>query len=79
MSFASSLLYVLVVLVFLGPIEAFLRFRLWRTSRHGAGGVYLARSDPWVSAVVALAGLEHHRPRQTPRLTARPGARPGLR
>lgn len=50
-------LYVLVVLVFLGPIEAFLRFRLWRTSRHGAGGVYLARSDPWVSAVVALAGL----------------------
>jgi hypothetical protein len=51
------LLYVLVVLVFLGPIEAFLRFRLWRTSRHGAGGVYLARSDPWVSAVVALAGL----------------------
>jgi hypothetical protein len=51
------LLYVLVVLVFLGPIEAFLRFRLWRTSRHGAGAVYLARSDPWVSAVVALAGL----------------------
>ena len=50
-------LYVLVVLVFLGPIEAFLRFRLWRTSRHGAGGVYLARSDPWVSAVVALTGL----------------------
>ena len=50
-------LYVLVVLVFLGPIEAFLRFRLWRTSRHGAGDVYLARSDPWVSAVVALAGL----------------------
>ena len=51
------LLYAFVVLTFLGPIEAFLRFRLWRTSRHGAGGVYLARSDPWVSAVVALAGL----------------------
>ena len=50
------LLYALVVLAFLGPIEAFLRFRLWRTSRHHAG-VYLARSDPWVSAVVALAGL----------------------
>ena len=51
------LLYALVVLVFLGPIEAFLRFRLWRTSRHGEAGAYLARSDPWVSAVVALAGL----------------------
>jgi hypothetical protein len=51
------LLYALVVLAFLGPIEAFLRFRLWRTSRHGVGGVYVARSDPWVSAVVALAGL----------------------
>ena len=51
------LLYALVVLAFLGPIEGFLRFRLWRASRHGAGSVYLARSDPWVSAVVALAGL----------------------
>lgn len=51
------LLYTLVVLAFLGPIEAFLRFRLWRASRHGAGGVYLARSDPWVSAVVALSGV----------------------
>jgi hypothetical protein len=53
----EMLLYALVVLAFLGPIEAFLRFRLWRASRHGAGSVYLARSDPWVSAVVALAGL----------------------
>jgi hypothetical protein len=51
------LLYALVVLTFLGPIEAFLRFRLWQTGRHGAGSVYLARSDPWVSAVVVLAGL----------------------
>jgi hypothetical protein len=51
------LLYALLVLSFLGPIEAFLRFRLWCTSRRGAGGVYLARWDPWVSAVVALAGL----------------------
>jgi hypothetical protein len=52
------LLYALVVLTFLGPIEAFLRFRLRQASRHGAGGgVYLARSDPWVTAIVALAGL----------------------
>jgi hypothetical protein len=51
------LLYALVVLVFLAPIEAFLRFRLWQTSRHGADDVYLARSDPWVSAVVVLTGL----------------------
>ena len=51
------LLYTLVVLAFLGPVEGFLRFRLWRASRTGAGGAYLARFDPWVSAVVALAGL----------------------
>jgi hypothetical protein len=51
------LLYGLVVLTFLGPIEAFLRFRLWRASRIGAGSTYLARSDPWVSVIVTLAGL----------------------
>ena len=51
------LLYALVVLAFLGPVEGFLRFRLWRASQTGSGGAYLARFDPWVSAVVALAGL----------------------
>jgi hypothetical protein len=49
-------LYSLVVLVFFGPIEAFLRFRLWRATRHGAQRAYLALSDPWVTVVVALAG-----------------------
>jgi hypothetical protein len=49
-------LYGLVVLAFLGPIEAFLRFRLWRASRHGHPHAYLGMSDPWVTAVVALAG-----------------------
>jgi hypothetical protein len=49
-------LYGLVVLAFLGPIEAFLRFRLWRANRHAGSRAYLALSDPWVTAVVALAG-----------------------
>jgi hypothetical protein len=49
-------LYALVVLAFLGPIEAFLRFRLRRANRHGGAHAYLALSDPWVTAVVALAG-----------------------
>ena len=51
------LLYALIAVTFLGPIEAFLRFRLRHASRQGSGGAYLARSDPWVTAVVALAGL----------------------
>ena len=49
-------LYGLVVLAFFGPIEAFLRFRLWRATRRGDRRAYLALSDPWVTAVVALAG-----------------------
>jgi hypothetical protein len=49
-------LYTLVVLAFLGPVEAFLRFRLWRANRPGNSHAYLALSDPWVTAVVALAG-----------------------
>jgi hypothetical protein len=55
--FRELFLYALLVLTFLGPIEAFLRFRLWRTSRRDAGDVYLARRDPWVNAIVVLAGL----------------------
>jgi len=51
------LLYTLVVLAFLGPVEGFLRIRLWRASQAGSGDAYVARFDPWVSAVVALAGL----------------------
>ncbi len=49
-------LYALVVFAFFGPIEAFLRFRYWRATRHGDGRAYIALSDPWVTAVVALAG-----------------------
>jgi hypothetical protein len=49
-------LYGLVVLAFLGPIEAFLQFRLRQAARHGDSRGYLALSDPWVTAVVALAG-----------------------
>jgi hypothetical protein len=49
-------LYGLVVLAFLGQIEAFLQFRLRRAARHGDPHGYLALSDPWVTAVVALAG-----------------------
>jgi hypothetical protein len=51
------LLYAMVMLAFLGPIEGFLRFRLWRASQSGADSPYLAQCDPWVSAVVVLAGL----------------------
>lgn len=51
------LLYGLAVLAFLGPIEGFLRFRVRQANRLDPRGVYLARSDPWVSAIVALAGL----------------------
>jgi hypothetical protein len=47
-------LYGLVVLTLLGPIEAFLRFRL-RQATHRGGG-YLALTDPWVNIVVALSG-----------------------
>jgi hypothetical protein len=43
-----------VVLTLLGPIEAFLRFRL-RQATHRGGG-YLALTDPWVNIVVALSG-----------------------
>ena len=49
-------LYGLVVLAFLGPIEAFLRFRLRQAAHRGDPRGYLALADPWVTAVVALAG-----------------------
>ena len=49
-------LYALVVLAFLGPIEAFLRFRLWRATHPGDPHAYLALTDPWVTVIVALAG-----------------------
>jgi hypothetical protein len=45
-----------VVLAFLGPVEAFLRFRLRQATHRGDPHAYLARSDPWVPVVVALAG-----------------------
>jgi hypothetical protein len=54
--FRELALYGLVILAFFGPIEAFLRFRLRWATRHGDGRAYLALSDPWVTAVVALAG-----------------------
>jgi hypothetical protein len=49
-------LYVLVVLAFLGPVEAFLRFRLRQAAHRADGHAYLALSDPWVTVIVALAG-----------------------
>jgi hypothetical protein len=49
-------LYVFVVLTFLGPIEAFLRFRLRRATHRGDPHAYLPATDPWVTVVVALAG-----------------------
>jgi hypothetical protein len=45
-----------LVLAFLGPIEAFLRFRLRQATHRGDPHAYLALADPWVSVVVALAG-----------------------
>jgi len=49
-------LYGLLILAFLGPIEAFLRFRLRQATHRGVPHAYLAMADPWVSLVVALAG-----------------------
>jgi len=49
-------LYGLVVLAFLGPIEAFLRFRRRQAVLRGDPHAYLALTDPWVTLVVALAG-----------------------
>jgi hypothetical protein len=48
-------LFALVVFVLLGPVEAFLVFRL-RQATHRGNPHYLASSDPWVTLVVALAG-----------------------
>jgi hypothetical protein len=50
-------LFGLVVLVFLGPIEAFLRFRLRQATDRGDPRGYLALTDPWVTAIVALSGV----------------------
>lgn len=49
-------LYGLLVLAFLGPIEAFLRFRLRQATHRGDSHTYLPLADPWVNLVVALAG-----------------------
>ena len=50
-------LFGLVALAFLGPIEAFLRFRLRQATHRGDPRGYLARTDPWVTAIVALSGV----------------------
>jgi hypothetical protein len=49
-------LFGLVAVAFLGPVEAFLRFRFYQAMRRGDGHAYLAGSDPWVTVIVALAG-----------------------
>jgi hypothetical protein len=49
-------LYGLLVLAFLGPIEAFLCYRLRQATHRGDPRGYLALTDPWVTAIVALAG-----------------------
>jgi hypothetical protein len=48
--------YGLVIVAFLGPIEAFLRFRLRRATHRGDPRAYTALADPWVTVIVALAG-----------------------
>ena len=45
-----------VALMLLGPLEAFLRFRLRQATHRGDPRGYLALADPWVNVVVALAG-----------------------
>jgi hypothetical protein len=49
-------LYGLVVVAFLGPIEAFLRYRLHHAAHRRSPRLYLALADPWVTVIVALAG-----------------------
>ena len=49
-------LYGLLILALLGPIEAFLRFRLRQATHRGDPHAYLALADPWVNLVVALSG-----------------------
>jgi hypothetical protein len=49
-------LFGLIAVAFLGPVEAFLRFRFHQATRRGDGHTYLAGSDPWVTVIVALAG-----------------------
>ena len=49
-------LFGLVAVAFIGPVEAFLRFRFHQATRRGDGHAYLAGSDPWVTVIVALAG-----------------------
>jgi hypothetical protein len=48
--------YGLVIVAFLGPIEAFLRFRLRQATLRGDPRTYVALADPWVPLIVALAG-----------------------
>ena len=49
-------LYALVVLMLLGPLEAFLRFRLRQATHRGDPRGYLPLADPRGNVVVALAG-----------------------
>ncbi len=49
-------LYALVALTVLGPLEAFLRFRLRQATHRGDPRGYLPLADPWGNVVVALAG-----------------------
>lgn len=49
-------LYALLILAFLGPVEAFLRFRLRQATHREGMHPYLALADPWVTVIVALAG-----------------------
>ena len=51
-----SMATLFVAVAFLGPVEAFLRFRFHQAMRRGDGHAYLAGSDPWVTVIVALAG-----------------------
>lgn len=53
---ANLALLALTALVFLGPIQCFLRWRLARAHQRGDGHAYVGTRDPWLPAVVALTG-----------------------
>jgi hypothetical protein len=50
-------LFMAVMALLLGPVHAFLSYRLRRARRRGGDRAYVALADPWLVPVVGLAGL----------------------
>ena len=46
-----------VMVLLLGPVHAFLSYRLSRARRRGDDRAYIALADPWLLPVIGLAGL----------------------